>query len=656
MLGRLLRGLRWVRKLSGNCDHLLLSRSTDLRTLKVACVASTQEAIDIWDWTTRSSPIFSFEGTEPPDFQSKEPLFLFFVGPIDPGFLDIDVPAFATLGTYNLLLVAKETAGHLYDVRDFLKLHPEIRWECWEVSASIVTQIGYGGGALTPPIQIKPRPARVSSGLAPAEEENCTLLAAAISKAHQYFPKIAGELETFASAFHHKLENSAGDGDNTKLSWLVNVNAHLSRFTSQAFSGVSPIQSTESHFWSHSLLGIGMACQALVNIRHFSQRAVGTADWIDSLDHLGNVCLPAAWTPLMARVPRIASAWVDIEEQVQQAVQNEQSAAVNRSARDDERLPLIVCFSGRDGFRSTPFSLSAPLEVISGANAFGWTPMTLTHEICHVWLSGIIGTIFPNVSDSVIAEDLGRLINDDRAAVTVLDDLRQAFYYCFLQLEREALSIPDHQEEIPFDKQRSWLEVVEGHVLEVNETLTHILDYQFFYQQDESRYVKSIWSSWDVIPNIKDRLSSYLIRSACALLSERINHEDPIGETLSRLESLLKELQAEMGDANYLADAIGVLTRDADSIRERIERRELLVRLAKTFFANRPIAARLDREHQETGPPYKSLNPLVFDYKQIWNPLRFVSHFSIDRRGDRAKSLWILAKISFMQDPDETFA
>jgi hypothetical protein len=656
MLGRLLRGPGGVRKLSGACYHLLLSRSNDLNTLKVTGVASTQEAIDKWDWTTRSSPIFSFEDTELPDFQNGEPLFLFFVGPIDPGFLDIDVPAFATLGTYNLLLVAKEAAGHLYHVRDFLKLHSEVRWECWEVSASLVTRIGYGGGPLTPSPQIRPRRAKVSSGLASAEEENCTLLAAATSKAHQYFPKIAEDLETFASAFHHKLENSVGDGDNTKLSWLVNVNAHLSRFTSQAFSGVSPIQSTESHFWSHSLLGVGMACQALVNIRHFSQRAVGAADWIDSLDRLGQVGLPATWIPLMTRIPRIASVWADVEEQVQQAVNHEQSAVVGRPAHDDKRLPLIVCFSGRDGFRSTPFSLSAPLEVISGANAFGWTPMTLTHEICHVWLSGILGTIFPNIGDSVITDDLGRLIGGERPAVTVLDDLRQAFYYCFLQLEREALRIPDIEEEIPADDQRTWLEVVEGHILHVNETLTHILDYQFFYQQDESRYVKSIWSSWDVIPNIKDRLTSYLIRSACALLSERINHEDPINETLARLESLLKELKEEMGDANYLADAIGILTRDADSIREKIERRELLVRLAKTFFANRPIAARLDREHQETGAPYKSLSPLVFDYKQIWNPLRFVNNFSVDRRGDRAKSLWILAKISFMQDPDETFA
>lgn len=644
-----------MRRLSGRCQHLLLSRSDDLTTLKVKIFASTQEAIEKWDWTSRSSPIFSFDGPESPDLQAEGNQYLFFVGPIDPDVLDIDIPAFATLGTYNLVLIADPLLHHLYDVRDFFARNPEVRWECWQVEAGIIVRTGFSQGGSPRNDRLKPRRANVAHGLQSAEEENCTLLAAATSKAHHYFPKIGLELEAFAETFREKLESSSIDGDNTKLSWLVNVNAHLSRFTSQAFSGVSPIQSTESHFWSHSLLGIGMACQALVNIRRFTERAVGAADWIDTLDRLDQVSLPADWKPMLSRVPQVASQWQDLEIVVQEAVNHEAKVALERSPVDDQRLPLIVCFSGRDGFRSTLFSLSAPLEVISGANAFGWTPMTLSHEICHVWMSGILGTIFPNVGDPVQVEALGRLIDGVHSPASVLDDLRRAFYYCYMMLEREALEVPDHEPDIPRDKKRTWIEVVEGHSLQVNETLTHILDYQFFYQQNEVRYIKSIWSSWDVIPNIKDRLSQYIIRSACALLSERINHESPIDATLIRLTALLEELRGEMGSANYLSDAIGILNRDVSALKKKLEHRELLVRLAKVFFTNRPIGARLDREYQEPHGIYNTLSPLVIDYHQIWNPLRFVSHFSVDRRGDRTKSLWILTKIAFMQDPDETF-
>lgn len=642
-------------RLTGRCKHLLLSRSADLETLKVSLVQDTHEAVAQWDWTTRSSPIFSFEKWNFPDF-SNQYCYMFFIGPIDPAQWDLDIPIYATLGTYNILAIANKDRGDLYDIRDFCAQNAEIRWECWEVNCGEIIKSGCGGGPRNIPRRAKPKRTAVSHGLISAEEENSILFAAGIAKAGQYMPSVAAELEVFAEAFRAHLEHNDGESDNVKLSWLVNVNAHLSRFTSQAFSGVSPIASTESHFWSHSLLGVGVACKALVNIRRFAQIAVGHTDWIDVLDQLEEVPTCLNWTSLMSRVPQRAAAWIDVESAVKTAAEKAYSIVEKKSPSEKIRLPLIVCFSGRDGFRSTPFSLSAPLEVISGANAFGWTPMTTSHEICHVWMSGIIETIFPAINTSESFSRLDFILSNKIVVTNVLDDLRKAFYYCFALLERESLDILDHEECIPKNKQRPWMDIIESHILQVNETLTHILDYQFFYQQDESRYVKSIWSSWDVIPNIKDRLSSYILRTACSLLSERINHDNPIDETLERLRRLLEELANDLGSANYISDALGILQRDNELFKRRLEKRELLVRLAKTFFANRSIAARLEREHQIPGGPYSDLSPLNFDCQQIWNPLRFVSHFSNDKRGDKAKSLWILSKIAFMQDPNETFA
>lgn len=86
-----------------------------------------------------------------------------------------------------------------------------------------------------------------------------------------------------------------------------------------------------------------------------------------------------------------------------------------------------------------------------------------------------------------------------------------------------------------------------------------------------------------------------------------------------------------------------------------IKSRALLVRIAKTFFANRTINARLEKEYPETGGAYRQLQSLKFDYQQIWNPMRFMGQYCTDRRGDRSKSLWLLTKIAFMQDPNETF-
>lgn len=463
-------------------------------------------------------------------------------------------------------------------------------------------------------------------------------------------PAVASDLETFSRAFREKMEASNGDGDNTRLSWLVNVNAALSRFTSQTFAGVSPIAATECHFWSNSLLGIGLATQALVNIRRFTETAVGNVDWLELLDQLGETDIPKDWKLLFTRVPGKAADWIDAEEMMREALlKRETSLAATTS--DQTRMPLIVCFSGRDGFRSTSFTLSAPLEVISQGNAYGWSPITLTHEISHVWINGILSIIFPDPADAAAMKRMDQIVQG-RQIETVLDDLKLAIYFTYTLLERE-------REGLPIDGPPSgkpWLELVETHGLQVNEALTHILDYQFFYHQDEVRYIKSIWSSWDVIPNIKERLQSYLIRSACALLCERISHDRAIGTTLDRLEELLKELKAEMGKANYLDDALAILKQDRAELEKKVRNRELLVRIAKVFLTNQPIGARLDREYQEPRGVYANLEWLKFDFQQIWNPTRFLGHHCKERKGDRVRALWLMTKVAFMQDPNATFA
>lgn len=640
-----------MRRLSGKCAHLLLRRGNDLETHSVDLVESTEDALKKWDWTTRSSPIFSFEGIKYPNWLDADEAYLTFLGPLDPVGWDIDVPCYATLGTYNLIAVCLPDTTQFSAVQDFLSQNPSIRWEVWKIKCGSIKQVGYAPVVQEAIISPQIRRAKVSHGLVSAEEENSTLFAAAIAKAHRYLPESACELAVFSNAFKEKLENSSGEGDNTKLSWLVNVNAALSRFTSQTFSGVSPIAATESHFWSHSLLGVGMATQALVNIRRFNQVAVGDIDWIDILAELKNCAIPKGWKQLFRRAAADATSWMDAEKLVENALTEMQKTVSGDGYQREERLPLIVCFSGRDGFRSTSFSLSAPLEVISAGNAYGWTPVTLSHEISHVWIHGILSVLFPGPSDVADYRHMSKLVESGESD-NVLDDLRLAFFFILKMLEHERQKVPVDGE----IEQRHWWELLETHGQQLNEALTHILDYQFFYHQDELSYVKSIWSSWDVIPNIKDRLQSYLIRSACAMLSERISHADAITATLDRLEFLLKELKRELGAANYLDEALTILDGDRRELVEKVRSRELLVRIAKIFFANQPIGARLQREHEETGGVYMGLSPLTFDYRQIQNPMRFLGHFCRDKRGDRAKALWLMAKVAFMQDPYETFA
>ena len=177
----------------------------------------------------------------------------------------------------------------------------------------------------------------------------------------------------------------------------------------------------------------------MVNVRRFTEVAIGGGDWIEILKALGGVRLPQGWKSLFNRLTGDAAAWQDAERLVDSVV--EQVAIQSAEGSVPARLPLIVCFSGRDGFRSTSFSLSAPLEVISGGNAYGWTPITLTHEICHVWITGFLSTIFPDPNDSNELERMTEIQNDT-GVKNVLDDLRVAMCMSYHLLDLEADKTP----------------------------------------------------------------------------------------------------------------------------------------------------------------------------------------------------------------------
>lgn len=633
--------------LTGEEYVVLLSRTADLKGHRVTFCKSTEEAIQTWDWTARSSRIFALDGASPPDFSITADAQMYFVGPIDPSMVSVACPAFLCLGAYNLILVAA-TADQKSAVSEFFASHGQLRWEKWQLAGSIIhdSDITYH---LPPPtqggqIKVAKGLAGLPSSLAAADEENRTLLAATIAKAGVYMEDVAEELQTFADNFRTLFDTSGGDVSDT-LPWLVTVNAHLSRYSSQTFSGVSPITGTECHFWTHSLLGVGMATQALVRIRRFIERSVGDIDWMDKLQTLKQVSYAdfqkadKMRAPLYQRPAGAVGEWQDLED----IVAAQYAKAVSEDP--EPRLPLIVCFSGRDGFRSTQFSLSAPLEVISGCNTFGWSPMTLTHEVCHVWVTGFLGTLFQNLDSEDERKRLGALFNGERAPANLFEELQLAMNFCIGALYREI-----HEMEMHEAIQETWFEVFEAVQAPLNELLTHVMDYQLFFHRDDEKYVRAIWLSWDTIPNIKHRLGEYILRSASALLSGGINNSNSVANSLNRLEQLLTGLQGAHNNGRYLTEALAMLQKNRTAYMKQMQNRVRLVRLVRTFVTDETLALRLQQEKGAAGGPYAAMKIKDFTCDAITNPLRFVLHFANNKEPDRVKAAWMLTKLAFAAD------
>ena len=67
-------------------------------------------------------------------------------------------------------------------------------------------------------------------------------------------------------------------------------------------------------------------------------------------------------------------------------------------------LPLVTYFSGRDGYSSHLQTLSAPLTAISECNSYRSSLLTITHELSHIFIQGLLGEICPDSNDQAQVE------------------------------------------------------------------------------------------------------------------------------------------------------------------------------------------------------------------------------------------------------------
>jgi hypothetical protein len=481
------------------------------------------------------------------------------------------------------------------------------------------------------------RPVSLPARLRSATDEYQTLIAVAKARAHAYIGEVTDELSAFEDTFERQLR-TLNVHNIRKLQWLINVNAALSRFSSQTFAGTTPILGTECHFWTHSLLGIGLASKALLNLRRQVEKAAGEAAFLDRIEALRSK--PA--TPIkLANIPATDPCWATMELP---AGQQKPNGAVSA------RIPLIVYYSGRDGFKSTNFTLSAPLEVLYGANTYAWSLQTITHELSHVLVERVISSVLDGDIDSPDWQTKVEAINS--GAITpsnLLERARELLIDSCSRLEWENRGLQDGDElhvDLP--------EVVSNHYQDVSELLAHLFDFIYFYDQNKEAYIRSIWSSWDVIPNIKSRIPNYIVRSLFALQFSNLSIKDSIDVSLAQLRNELVELKDGIKDQQYIEHAIELLETEEQKFRERLGNRLLLVKFAKVaMYSTEAIRAFLAKPPSSSRERKRAaaLRSQVFEANRpVQNALSFIAETSKHEDPSMAKSLWVLTQLAFAVD------
>jgi hypothetical protein len=558
--------------------YLVLERLEDSRH-KAKLVPDLRDALVDWKSSTRISPVFAIASSAAGDASRHSfpgDSFLFFVGPVHPEKVisACTVPPSAVWVGFGLLnvIVALGSRSEQRELVSFARARG-LTFESWRLEDGVVRSAEPGGAGVVG--DFGARLGRLASkSVAPevreALYEYCPLMASTISRSQPLPAGLRDNLLKTHAYIEQAVREAGLSGEDASyglLGQLLMINAGLSRFSSQTFAGTVPISETECHFWTHSLLGIGVPSIGLWRITDFLERKLGQArlpERFARLDHFAG------------RIPDLCR--LDINDPFWTADHLGAIAVEDKSKTP--LVPLLAYFSARDGFRSTVTTISAPLASVASCNSPRWSLLTLTHEVSHILVRGMLVSLYPDLDDPKDLERAKGLL-DRRAGRNLLDEIARYLYITVVMIDKVHSEIKGPRE---FDAEKFAKLLIQWR-REVEEICVHVFDFLYFYGNDVSKYVSGIWASWGTIPNVRTRIPDYVVRTISTVLAKNLRRRG--GEEIARslVTRALKNLQRTGMGGEYVSDALAYIAAHwKDEIKPHVLARKGLVKIAKTFF------------------------------------------------------------------------
>jgi hypothetical protein len=638
-------------KLSDRHTFIVVQREPVTNRQRVRFVDGLHQALGEWHPTTCLSPVFRLltgytGGVDPGGQGSYE---LLFVGPISPfpflTTLNLDSPVcglaiWLSLGAHNFVVGGS-------NLTDVLALVPSgTSYEYWRLEDGLVTDppqfeeppLLHASqlGALTSTATELASPNAPVLLRNPALEY-CSLMATTLQRASICLPELLPDLQRANQEILEDVSEAIRATDIADIAIeagaLTNSNLALARLASQALSSFAPLVDGEADLKMHSLLGVGIANLALQRLRRFVEKQLGRED------------LPGRIRTLEDDEGHIDLCGIRCSDPFW-----ERDILAEKSVPPSSQpFPLITYFSDTDHYKSTLTTLSAPTTAIGSCNTFQWSLLTLTHEICHTLVRGILPLLLPPVDDEQALIHAIDIIEDPGNASSLLDQSRRLLLTSILAMDcSPQLSAPFTTAFTP----QKLADVITKWHHEAEELLVHLLDFMYFYDSDDQKYVPWIWLSWGVIPNIGNRVLEYIQRTLCVLLSKNLyrGHSAEIAAK-DQLLLLLNNLQSEM-PSSHIKRALELF--DARWERELyygLIARKGLVKLAKGILHSPKLAGPLLRDRSAYAPGsdrggYNATAKVLTDLS-IYNPLKFLKSYTRDYEPSGATSAWMLTTIAF---------
>lgn len=631
-----LQGSKTILTVVRVCDEAIGDKSF------VTLNTNVDGALKEWAASTRISPMWAVRcanTVEFPEFDATN--FsgqILFMGPVSPhlAFCEIlrvspkeasnPIQVFLTLGMFNTIAFYSSNI----DCQEIIQRcqNNNANWELWQVELGYIVKTRHSNYRKSSSLwrntllQIKaldwPPAAQCSV------DEFLPLAAATLARCEAHAPQLLNtllrHLETVAVMGEASQANStetsfftAVDGQDV----LIHVNAGLSRFSSHTFSGTSPILATECHFWPHSLLGIGVANLGLSNLVSFIENTMAMSFIPNKISQLGKVQYPGRDLRSLNWDDKIWQKYF-------------LDAVPFPEATSKKAHSLIAYFSGRGGFRSHHSTLSAPISTISSSNALPWTMLTVTHEVSHVVIGGVLTELSPKLDDqAALGDALGRVnkirqcSDNTSQPVDWLESLRLLYLRCVV-FEIESTKSPAESVQIEL---ANFKMILMASFSDVTEIMVHTFDFLYFYDQISEKYIRGIWTSWSAIPNISDRIPEYVIRTVCAISAKYLgNVVNPVKPALQEVHEAFVKI-TKSGDLTYVQQAIDYMEHSLTELEEKIFARLTLVKIVRTFIYSPKLAKELFDHKQTNSNGEDGSNPQEkrqLTQQSISNPLHYI--------------------------------
>ena len=451
----------------------------------------------------------------------------------------------------------------------------------------------------------------------------------------------------------HKSINLATDA-------LIQLNSAFAYILSQSFYGGPPLAYNLSLNSCHSLLGIGTAIKGIQKLTDFIIEGFGHHPVANAVkSHFGRTTLSTFLKPEDTGVGKRSLTPDDFLVDVKYVRQTSK----------------LAYFSTRMGFSEHGYCVTAATQCLASADAARRSLLTLSHELLHSHVKGILSIILAGAADGdskwsdalPLAAEYRKLAKEYRADPTlqknwtILQFLRfRIFAFCdgVFQVVSECPGCrvsddgPARIAAGPATDDESELERFKNAFSFLNEVIVHVLDLHYFYDASERIFLSTLWSSWANIPGVADKIEWYILRCLVAvsvinvdgLMSEDFDALKGLsgtdGKTLDqRFEQAVQSLQSvleELSEVDHTGPILEVVLERLRTpstlgwIRRAFFPCHLFAQVVKQFLYSPKLRDYFDSfedplaDRDEEGVSVYNLAPLEFIREPIKNPIAFL--------------------------------